>query len=107
MAECTRRTRAYVESYGGSGLPLYCYDDQSLIYFAPTPDSAYSIRINQMQRPPTAGYPQLIGAVASVRFGTLTSNLTAATFRPCVRAARASRRKFNVASKTSGVWFDS
>lgn len=46
-----RRTRAYVESYGGSGIPLYYYDDQSLIYFAPTPDNAYSILINQMQRP--------------------------------------------------------
>lgn len=46
-----RRTRAYVESYGGSGTPLYFYDDQSLIYFAPIPDDAYSIRINQMQRP--------------------------------------------------------
>jgi hypothetical protein len=46
-----RRSKEYIDMYGGSGAPLYYYDDQTLIYFAPTPDQAYTISITQIQNP--------------------------------------------------------
>jgi hypothetical protein len=46
-----RRTRSFIEAHGGSGIPVYFCDDQSTITFAPVPDSAYAITINQLTRP--------------------------------------------------------
>ena len=46
-----RRSYDYVKAYGGSGQPLYFYEDTDLIYWAPVPDSGYSANIRQMYRP--------------------------------------------------------
>ena len=46
-----RRSRDYVQAHGGSGRPLYFYDDQTLIYWAPVPDAAYAIDVMQIIRP--------------------------------------------------------
>lgn len=46
-----RRSREYIQSYGGSGSPVYFYDDTSLIYWAPVPDAAYTVVLTQMVRP--------------------------------------------------------
>jgi hypothetical protein len=38
-----RRSREYIQAHGGSGRPLYYCDDETKIYFAPTPDDSYSL----------------------------------------------------------------
>lgn len=47
------RPRSYIQemSLGSQGVPSYFYEDQSSIYFAPTPDNVYSLSISYMLRP--------------------------------------------------------
>lgn len=46
-----KRSREYIQLHGGSGRPLYYCDDQTNIYWAPVPDSAYAVALTQMIRP--------------------------------------------------------
>jgi hypothetical protein len=46
-----RRTLAFVRMHGGSGLPLYFAENETTIYFAPTPDSAYAVNVTYNKRP--------------------------------------------------------
>ncbi len=45
------RNRDLVQMYGGSGRPLYYYDDDLSIYFAPTPDDSYAMEIKFQGQP--------------------------------------------------------
>lgn len=45
------RNRDFVQMYGGSGRPLYYYDDDASIYFAPTPDDSYAMEIKYQGAP--------------------------------------------------------
>jgi hypothetical protein len=46
-----RRTRAFIQGHGGTGVPLYFHENQSTIYWAPTPDDAYAYTLTYVQRP--------------------------------------------------------
>lgn len=46
-----KRSYDYIKMYGGSGRPLYYYDDEDTIYFAPTPDAGYSCEVSFLSRP--------------------------------------------------------
>lgn len=46
-----RRTLAFVDSYGGSGRPVYFYEDATKVYWAPTPDNSYAYKITYYNRP--------------------------------------------------------
>lgn len=49
-----RRPYDYVRMYGGSGAPLYFYEEERgtpKLYLAPTPDGVYSITIRYFERP--------------------------------------------------------
>lgn len=46
-----RRSRDYVQAYGGSGRPLYFYETDTRIYWAPTPDASYTVKITYLDRP--------------------------------------------------------
>lgn len=41
----SRRTRDYLQAYGGSGAPVYFCEDDADIVWAPTPDTAYEVVI--------------------------------------------------------------
>jgi hypothetical protein len=45
------RNRDLVQMYGGSGRPVYYYDDDANIYLAPTPDDSYAIEIKYQGAP--------------------------------------------------------
>lgn len=46
-----RRNYDYVKLYGGSGRPLYFYDDESELIFAPVPDDTYACEVKYLSRP--------------------------------------------------------
>jgi hypothetical protein len=46
-----RRTLSFIRMHGGSGLPLYWAENETTIYFAPTPDSAYAVNVTYNKRP--------------------------------------------------------
>jgi hypothetical protein len=46
-----RRSLAYVQALGTSGLPTYFAEDDTTLYFAPIPDSGYAIVITYNKRP--------------------------------------------------------
>ena len=46
-----RRSLAYVNSHGGTGVPRYFYENETQIKFAPTPDGTYSYSIEYLDRP--------------------------------------------------------
>lgn len=46
-----RRNREYVSLYAGSGRPLYFYDDEDSIVFAPVPDGTYACEVKFLSRP--------------------------------------------------------
>lgn len=46
-----RRSRDYVQSYGGSGRPLYFYETDTRVYWAPTPDASYAVKLTYLDRP--------------------------------------------------------
>lgn len=49
-----RRTFDYVMEYGGSGAPLYYYEEETgtpKFYFAPTPDAVYTLSVRYLDRP--------------------------------------------------------
>jgi len=49
-----RRPYDYIRMYGGSGAPLYFYEEEQgtpKFYLAPTPDGVYSIAIRYLARP--------------------------------------------------------
>lgn len=45
-----RRSLAWVQQHGGSGLPQYFAEDDTTLYFAPTPNSAYAVIITFNKR---------------------------------------------------------
>lgn len=46
-----RRSYDYLLTYGGSGSPLYYYEYDDGIRFAPVPDASYTVDIRYMDRP--------------------------------------------------------
>jgi hypothetical protein len=46
-----RRSYDFLVTYGGSGAPIYYYEYDDGIRFAPTPDSSYTLQIRHMARP--------------------------------------------------------
>ena len=50
-----RRTYDWIRHYGGSGAPLYFFEDQTgtptKLYFSPTPDAVYTIQVRYLSRP--------------------------------------------------------
>jgi hypothetical protein len=46
-----RRSLPYIQAHGGSGEPLYYYDNEDTIYWAPTPDASYAIDLTYYKRP--------------------------------------------------------
>lgn len=50
-AYAQRRTYDYVKFHGGSGRPLYWYEDDEQITFAPTPDAVYAIIVSFLSQP--------------------------------------------------------
>lgn len=49
-----RRSFDYVSEYGGSGAPIYFYEEETgtpKFYFAPTPDGVYSLVVRYLSRP--------------------------------------------------------
>lgn len=46
-----RRGRDFVKMYGGSGSPLYYFDDDTDITMAPTPNSTYALEVKYLSRP--------------------------------------------------------
>lgn len=46
-----RRTRDFVDAYGGTGAPIYFYEDQTTVRFAPTPDTTYDYQVSYINRP--------------------------------------------------------
>jgi len=46
-----RRSYAYIQAHGGTGVPRYFYENESTIYWAPTPDDAYAFNLTYIARP--------------------------------------------------------
>lgn len=46
-----RRSLEFIQSYGGSGSPVYFYEDATKVYWAPTPDATYAYKITYFDRP--------------------------------------------------------
>lgn len=46
-----RRNYDFVKLYGGSGRPLYYYDDETELILAPVPDDSYACEIKYLSRP--------------------------------------------------------
>lgn len=46
-----RRSYAYVQAHGGSGVPRYFHETETIVYWAPTPDDAYTFNLTYMVRP--------------------------------------------------------
>ncbi len=46
-----RRSLDYIQSYGGSGAPLYFYESETRIWWAPVPDAVYSVSITHPVNP--------------------------------------------------------
>lgn len=46
-----RRTREFVKNYGGTGRPLYFYEDRTTILWAPVPDATYTYEMTYVVRP--------------------------------------------------------
>jgi hypothetical protein len=46
-----RRSREYIQAYGGSGTPLYYHGDVSRLYLGPVPDNSYSLDVTYITRP--------------------------------------------------------
>lgn len=46
-----RRSRAFIQAHGGTGVPQYFHEDETTIYWAPTPDDTYAFSVSYTQRP--------------------------------------------------------
>jgi len=46
-----RRSRAYIQGHGGTGVPRYFHESQTQIFWAPTPDNTYAYTLTYVQRP--------------------------------------------------------
>ena len=46
-----RRSYEFLKLYGGTGRPLYYYDDDTDIIFAPVPDATYACEVKYLSRP--------------------------------------------------------
>lgn len=46
-----RRTRAWVQAHGGSGVPQYFHETETTIFWAPVPDGGYAFTITYIDRP--------------------------------------------------------
>ncbi len=50
-APAIRKSHDFIQAYGGSGRPLYFFEDKDDIYWAPVPDDNYAIVVRQIARP--------------------------------------------------------
>jgi hypothetical protein len=46
-----RRTREFIDMYGGSGVPLYFHEEETRLRFAPVPDAVYALTAKFLNRP--------------------------------------------------------
>jgi hypothetical protein len=46
-----RRSYAYIQAHGGSGIPRYFYENETTVYWAPTPDASYTFNMTYISRP--------------------------------------------------------
>lgn len=46
-----RRSRAYIQAHGGTGRPRYFHETETTVFWAPTPDDAYTFQLTYIDRP--------------------------------------------------------